>query len=189
MTEGAALFLGPVGQALPAGMPFTAAYDETEADTSGGPPKQVLAGTVYVDREGRTRNEDRTAGVVQIMDPVARTMTHLDLRTGRVRFRMPIPEMPPAAMAPAPHANADAPRMPPGRAEDLGEREIEGLICRGSRLTVEREGATTNVESWQSSELGLIVRSRSVSGGRERTFRLTAIRRGDPDPRLFANDE
>jgi hypothetical protein len=80
------------------------------------------------------------------------------------------------------------------RGEDLGTRNFDGVLARGTRHTttipVGRIGNERPLqivdERWVSTELGITVMSR-YSDPRlgTTTFRLTGIVRGEPDPALF----
>jgi hypothetical protein len=81
------------------------------------------------------------------------------------------------------------------REEALGTREIEGVLCEGTRTTVTiPAGAIGNerpiesvAERWVSPELGVIVYSRrSDPRFGETTYRLTNITRAEPPAELFA---
>jgi hypothetical protein len=78
--------------------------------------------------------------------------------------------------------------------EDLGEREIEGVLARGTRTTtviqageIGNDRAITVVaEQWYSPDLQLIVATKhSDPRSGETTYRLTNIVRGEQDRSLF----
>jgi len=85
-----------------------------------------------------------------------------------------------------------------GKAEDLGERNIEGVTAKGTRLThTIPEGKIGNdrpisitSERWYSEELGTVVMTKTtnpMSGNI--TFKLTNISRAEPSPSLFEIDD
>jgi hypothetical protein len=80
-------------------------------------------------------------------------------------------------------------------AAPLGDQTVEGVMVSGSRVTAivpagqigNDKPLTFSSEAWYSPELGIIVMSKvsdPVTG--DTTFRLTKLRRGEPDPDLFA---
>jgi len=78
--------------------------------------------------------------------------------------------------------------------ESLGTQVIEGVSCEGRRETrVIAAGAIGNErpieitsETWTSPELhALVLRKRNDPRFGETTYRLTNIKRGEPDPSLF----
>jgi hypothetical protein len=78
--------------------------------------------------------------------------------------------------------------------ESLGSQVIEGVSCEGKRETrVIPAGAIGNEraieitsETWTSPELhALVLRKRTDPRSGETTYRLTNIKRGEPDPSLF----
>lgn len=80
------------------------------------------------------------------------------------------------------------------RTEKLGMQTIEGVEAEGTRtVTTIPAGAVGNerpidivYERWYSNDLQLVVLSRhSDPRSGEQTYRLTSIRRGEPDPSLF----
>lgn len=80
------------------------------------------------------------------------------------------------------------------KVEDLGQRDIEGVVATGTRRVVTIEaGAIGNElpiqivsERWYSPELKTVVLTkRSDPRMGEHTYRLTNIVRGEPDPSLF----
>jgi hypothetical protein len=85
-------------------------------------------------------------------------------------------------------------RLPPAKTEDLGSQVMEGVRVQGTRSTVtipagevgnERPLSTVS-ERWFSPELGVVVMSRhSDPRLGTTTYRLTDLRRGDPEPALF----
>jgi hypothetical protein len=85
-------------------------------------------------------------------------------------------------------------RLPKPKTEDLGSQLIEGVRAQGTRSTVtiaageignERPLVTVS-ERWFSPDLGVVVMSKhSDPRLGTTTYRLTDLRRGDPDPALF----
>jgi hypothetical protein len=82
-----------------------------------------------------------------------------------------------------------------GKTEQLGTKNIEGVECEGSRtVTTIAAGSIGNekpieiiYERWYSKELDLIVYSRHYDPRYgEQIYRLTNIRRGEPDRSLFS---
>jgi hypothetical protein len=80
------------------------------------------------------------------------------------------------------------------KSESLGTQMIEGLLCEGTRISHTIPAGeigndrplTTVTERWYSKELRAVILSRSndpMSG--ETVYRLTNVRRSEPDRRLF----
>lgn len=78
--------------------------------------------------------------------------------------------------------------------ESLGSQVMEGVSCEGSRITrTIPAGAIGNerpieivTETWFSPELqALVMKKSSDPRSGETTYRLTQIKRGEPDPGLF----
>lgn len=83
---------------------------------------------------------------------------------------------------------------PDAKEEPLGERIIEGLLVRGTRVThtipagrIGNDRPITIVqERWRSPELDVTVLSETRDPlAADVTYRLTGIQRGDPPPSLF----
>ncbi|MCI0624260.1 MAG: hypothetical protein L0387_21885 [Acidobacteria bacterium] len=78
------------------------------------------------------------------------------------------------------------PHYPPERPnrENLGDRQLEGLTCRGVRR-FEREDVL--VEVWVAHELNSeVIRETKTKGDEQITYRLFNIRRVEPDASLFS---
>ncbi len=82
--------------------------------------------------------------------------------------------------------------------ESLGTQTIEGVSCEGNRITrTIAAGAIGNerpieivTETWFSPELQtLVMKKSSDPRSGETTYRLTQIKRGEPDPALFQTPE
>jgi|HigsolmetaAR201D_1030396.scaffolds.fasta_scaffold07025_2 hypothetical protein len=180
--------------------------------------------SIYRDSEGRTRREialnsigpwpAKGAGkqIIWINDPVARVSYQLDPETKTAR-KMPmglvIPgpgapgpggELPPLPRLRMPHPGVPttitAHRMSPAhpKTENLGKRNIEGVIAEGIRSTVtipageigNEQPIEIVSERWFSDELKTAVLTK-VNDPRfgETTYRLTNIRHGEPPRDLF----
>ena len=70
--------------------------------------------------------------------------------------------------------------------EPIGERRIEGLAAVGWRLTGSADSSQPD-ERWESPELHMVLRASFVDGRTHAAidYRLTNIRRVEPDARLF----
>jgi len=193
------------------GAPYTATAvsENTQVLADGNRIVRKTSTVLARDSEGRVRREQTIASVgplpvagskaIFISDPVSKTDYFLnpDAQTARVMKveRNMSPGAPGMEMkrkildkASAAHSE-EAPKS-----ESLGTQVIEGVSCEGHRTTItipagkvgnERPIETT-VESWFSSELHALVLSKSNdprSG--EHVYRLTDIKRGEPDASLF----
>jgi hypothetical protein len=85
-------------------------------------------------------------------------------------------------------------KMPKPKTEDLGSQLIEGVRANGTRSTVtipagemgNERPIVSVTERWFSPDLGVVVMSKhSDPRMGTTTYRLTDVRRGDPDPTLF----
>jgi hypothetical protein len=179
---------------------------------------------IYRDNEGRERrelslgnlgNNGEPVQTVFISDPVAGTNYTLDTKTRtamKMPARPPLPtKMPPGdvmfqslgvtgAMIPsvigAPQMmiyKAGGDRLPP-KAEQLGTRNIEGLLAEGTRTTVTiPPGQVGNEqpiqivsERWYSPELKVTVLStHSDPRMGDTEYRMTNLSRAEPLPALF----
>jgi hypothetical protein len=176
----------------------------------GGTTTRKTTYLIYRDSEGRTRRDltsERTVTSV-INDPVASSTYLIDHRSSVVR-RLPLvtgnevdsqPSVVQAkvrGMAPG-FVNLDAqrsqvPKLVVSRAqvtqkEQLGQREIEGIITEGTRYVVTTSmGIEITTEEWYSVELQTIV-AITVSDPRygRSEYHLVNIVRGEPSKALFA---
>jgi hypothetical protein len=101
---------------------------------------------------------------------------------------------PPGPLGPRQRRPAGAPELPPPVTEPLGRKTIEGVEVDGTRTTFTiPAGEVGNAkpidvvhERWFSPELQAVVQSRRHDPRfGTTTFRLTGIRRAEPDPALF----
>jgi hypothetical protein len=85
-------------------------------------------------------------------------------------------------------------KMPKPKTEDLGSQLIEGVRANGTRSTItipagelgNERPIVSVTERWFSPDLGVVVMSKhSDPRMGTTTYRLTDVRRGDPDPTLF----
>ena|ERR1051325_10699080 len=169
-------------QVVVKGRPFEAEYEQINVTKvmSGTPLRQVRTGTVHRDGEGRTRKLIRQEFVPEmffistvIFDPVGGFIYTLEEKTRTVSKT----SISPAPLVPGLIASEN--EAPP---VEIGEREIEGLDCRGYRIT--REGSTT--EYWYSDGLKESLFEKTVSKIEGKVFRLFNIRLADPDAALFS---
>ena len=183
--------------------PFSAVkvYESTETLADGTHISRVKQKTLtFRDSQGRTRDEPvanaarETAPTspseqeIKIHDPVAgfELLLYPAQKTAR---RTPIALQP--ALGPS---IGSLPDVPQAKHESLGTEVIEGERCDGQRMQTtmpvgslgnDREIVDTT-EFWISEELRALVlmRHTNLRYGNF-TSRLTEIKRGEPDPRLF----
>jgi len=185
--------------------------------------EQTESSQISRDTEGRTRTEANPGGsdapaIVTIQDPVAGTSYFLD-PVHKTANRLPLPRvltsmgLPPSitvssslstfvaadtakvmAFQAGPGVNKSAAAVPAPVDEDLGAQEVNGVLAKGTRTTInipvgqignDRALQVVN-ERWYSDELGMIVKS-SNSDPRfgTTTYELVNISRVAPDPSLF----
>jgi hypothetical protein len=217
MSAGSALMILPMNnvQGLPVSMVATITTVSTLAD--GTTITRVRKERRYRDGTGRTRvdlisvinGEDRV-GTIQIMDPVARTAINMNvgLKEAFVLQVEPVPA--PRQRTPEEQARIDEQyaRLKEARAanpasksarpgphvEALGEREIDGVMAEGTRVTTTTPaGAAGNdrelryvTEQWISPELQIELEKRLDQPlmGKTTTV-ISELTRSEPDPSLF----
>jgi hypothetical protein len=167
--------------------------------------------SVARDSQGRTRRE-LTMGrmgpvqvnapkVIFIHDPVAQTMTMLDpeKQTAHLMNHRGMGGKQMAEMHSKMHAQMmDETQNPEEKAqvtrESLGTQQIEGVTAEGTRVTRTIPAGTIGnerpiqitVESWTSPDLHvLVLQKRNDPRFGETVYRLTNIKRDEPDPTLF----
>ena len=184
-----------------AGAPYSA--EALTAITQNGETKRVQE-KVYRDSKGRTRKETGPAGEVSISDPVSQTITTLDPRTHTARtapavFLRAGIDVPLATVAPGLDPQRSGPsdspigitgRMilpgsPQAGIEQLGTQVIEGVTAQGTRRTVTAPAGRLVDETWYSPDLHVNVMTRHSDPQSETIYRLTNIKRAEPDPALF----
>lgn len=151
------------------------------------PAPALIKETESTDEKGRVRR-DVEVRVIRVGDA-----------DKAVTFTAPMAPMPPMAAMPAIPANVQlralslAPRGP-GALTSLGSKEIEGVKVNGERTTWTVEAGkqgnekpmVTTREVWTSPELMLTVSSRDFDPRTgEVTYKLSNIKRGEPDANLF----
>ena len=159
--------------------------------------------------------EDPVAGVHWMLEPEARIARKITLKKGaggfgiatagvrvgppvRVEpsetFELPVPPEGAGEIRIERKIEARAAPAADSKTEQLGKRNIEGLICEGSKTTITiPAGQIGNerpidivAERWYSPELQTVVLTRrSDPRTGETTFRLASVRRGEPDRNLF----
>ena len=170
--------------------PFSADSEQVMAriGPSGERSESRIRGRQLRDRKGRLRSAFLSgdmpggASAALLADPLTNRAVLVDATTGRqvsARAPAPVPGGPLEAL--------NEPRWPHlGRPTVVqpGQNQIEGLVCRGIRLSFE-DGT---IERWESDRIGsdnpVLVRSKIA--GQEYELRLSRIALSDPDPALFA---
>lgn len=191
------------GDKIVKGAPYSAEAMIEHTQTLGDGSKLTSRSTAKIHRnsEGATHRdqeinplgslvaaEDATATakmrVIFISDPVARVYYRINPKF-RAAVKIPFENLPPA---PGSHANAAA------VTESLGKKMIEGIEAEGIRSVITipagRLGNDRPLEivseRWVSPELQIVVLSKhSDPRMGENTYRLTNIKRGEPDASLF----
>lgn len=79
------------------------------------------------------------------------------------------------------------PRHSPSGGEDLGVRQIEDLVCKGSRRNFSGYGEYPDgiIECWYSEVISYLVFAKAVFGDLENIFQLQNIQLIEPDKALF----
>lgn len=174
------------------GVPFQAQFDVTTSQRPGGsePGLELRSGTIYRDSLGRVRTDYRigagmegTIVMTTISDPIAGSVWAIDPVRG-TSSELPLP---PRIDANGPGAVEEAGWLFPGVPSFASDTEFEGLMCQ--RVLLKRtEGGREEAnigEVWISRKLRQVVFERTLLGGGESTWRLSAIREGEPDKTLF----
>jgi hypothetical protein len=175
--------------------------ETTQTLADGTHIHQQSSYTLYRDSEGRMRRE--SGGEAVISDPVAGVSYSLNIRRQTARA-MPLVKL--AGKVSEAAAKEEARRLSvvvmPGEnpekkeasVENLGTQVIEGVPAEGTRTTVTiPPGSIGNdraiqivSERWYSPELQIVVMTRhSDPRNGETIYRLTNIRRTQPDQALF----
>jgi hypothetical protein len=190
------------------GAPYTATAvtESTQVLSDGNRIVNKRSGLVARDSEGRIRREEtmgRIGGLqvggpnmIMIHDPVAKTATMLDpdSKTARVMNARGMRGLHRKMEFMKKGGEPQHPEMGQIKKESLGTQQIEGVNAEGTRITrTIPAGAVGNekpiditVETWTSTDLHVLVLSkRSDPRFGETIFRLTNIKRAEPDPTLF----
>jgi hypothetical protein len=191
------------------GAPYTATAvtESTQVLGDGNRIVNKQSGLVARDSEGRIRREETMGRIgplqvggphnmIVIHDPVAQTATMLnpDTKTARV---MNVPGrggLHEKMEFMRKDAQERHPEMGQIKKESLGTQQIEGVTAEGTRITRTIPAGTIGnekpiditVETWTSTDLHVLVLSkRSDPRFGETVFRLTNIKRDEPDATLF----
>jgi len=210
--HGDALFLEHVDMHPVKGAPYsaTATTESTQVLADGNRIVHSQSGLVARDSEGRTRREETMGAMgplavkgnktIFIHDPVNKSMIMLDpeQKTAHV-MKHDGPNMlkvMPRSGSPADvHVHIErSPEDANVQRESLGTQTIEGVSAEGTRITKTiASGAIGNdkpivitIERWMSPDLHtLVLMKRSDPRFGDTIFRLTNIKRSEPDPSLF----
>lgn len=176
---------------------FEARFEEirTHKGTTESIGTVTRDGRIYRDGAGRIRQEIRTVSksgdivaATSIFDPVAREVFFLVGSPPQLVKQMKLPSDWSLAL-PNDWRPSIAERAEPAGdvvVDDLGAREIEGMICHGRRVRAGSEEA----ETWVSDELlDQPVWIRAVTPTEEYTFKLFGIHRREPEAGLFRPPE
>jgi hypothetical protein len=167
------------------GKPFQAQFEQvvSQKQSDGRTARRTMTGTISRDAEGRRREESRVevmpglvANIAQIHNPTNNTYCVLDLES-KTASRLVFPSG--SKSLEGVLIFSDSPH--PSNREDLGQQQVEGLPCRGTRL---RSGDSV-IEYWHWDDLGEVLSEKRVSKDEESTWRLFNIRRVEPDRTLF----
>jgi hypothetical protein len=189
------------------GAPYTATVvtESTQVLSDGNHIANKHSGLVARDSEGRIRREGTMGRIgplqvggpnmIMIHDPVAKTATMLnpDDKTAKVMNAQGMRGL--HRKMEFMHKGEPAHReMGQLKKESLGTQQIEGVTAEGTRITRTIPAGTIGnekpieitVETWTSTDLHVLVLSkRSDPRFGETTYKLTNIKRAEPDPTLF----
>jgi hypothetical protein len=191
--SGQVVTFGPVTlpKALVIGEPFSARFSERRRVGNGSEALIFdVSGRVYRDSRGRERRETEVkmpAGegftLIAITDFGTGEIYALDPRTHTAvleRIALASRDEPDAAGRAGPEAGV----MP-----DIPYETVEGLRCRTFESDFGRPPTVIHVKVWFSDELGQVVREEATGGNMASSWRLSEIRRLEPDSALFSVPE
>lgn len=165
----------------------------THRAADGASRRATLCWTLSRDRDGRTRAElslpvaGEPFGVAILTDPRRHKVILVNAASGAAiteqdlkRVGDPFPQFPAGTSVNAP----PPPSRGAAQVEDLGTAELEGIKCRGRRLTFE-DGT---VEHWSAIDAWIDqnVVTRMHTDTDDYEARLSDVQLTDPDPGLFA---
>ncbi|MGH9638335.1 MAG: hypothetical protein ACRD72_26165 [Candidatus Angelobacter sp.] len=193
----------------------TAVTESTQVLPDGNRIVNKQSGFVARDSEGRTRREMtmgkmgplqvNSPKVIFIHDPVAQTgivlnpdkqIAHVMKHDGTHMKMMGMGHGMTGKMSPAMQSAMAAKHAASGesKSESLGTQEIEGVTAQGTKVTRTIPAGTIGnelplvitVESWTSPDLhALVLQKRNDPRSGETVYRLTNIKKGEPDASLF----
>lgn len=169
------------------GRPFQARYEQIcrKKTPDGQVSEETIVGAVFRDKDGRLRKELRLPdaprqgiSLALVADPLKESLYILDTQS-----RTFLREKFPATLSDTNDESRLAAKTDLSAAddEDLGVRELEGLLCQGRRGRL----SDAVVESWYSDDLMEVVLEKTTAGDEDNTLRLFEIRRVEPDSELF----
>lgn len=168
------------------GKPFQAQYEQNQSQKlpGGQISHQAKTGMIYRAADGRSRREtflEVSPNMIKseaiIHNPLVQKVYFLDTESRSV-ITVPLGETEDEMDE---HSGTlTQPQAFMG--DDLGQKIIEGLVCRGYRLT-QTDGRI--IEYWVSQDLSEILLAKSLFAEEEITLRLFDIRRNEPDNNLF----
>lgn len=175
------------------GKPFEAQIEDIiyqkSASAEAQASQQVLTGRVYRDAYGRIRKDlhlrlarEILTPITFIYDPLEQIIRVLNAHSKTVSKQAVVRSLGAPGIEP-PEFQAQAAYVPGGY--ELGEKIIEGLLCRGFMNGV----ADSITEIWYSNELQEILVQKMSSKLEEKVTRLFNIHRTDPDSSLFSISE
>lgn len=169
--------------------PFQARYEKRflRKSTTGQTSQRIKTGVIYRDTDGRTRREeisdseippDNFSGTAVVNDAAKQELYFLDVGSKTFLRSRSFDAIEEASDEEASDLLKDA----AGKGILIGERMIEGFICRGYRMNQPESGV---IEYWISEELSDVLLAKSRSTKEEITLKLLSIRRDEPDGSLF----
>lgn len=176
------------------GCPFEARYEQViiRKLLNRQAEQKVITGLLYRDNDGRERNEKysghrlgKNVIQVEIYDPVAQIRYLLDGESNSILLKEALtinPERSYLGWRVSDNIVYFIPRNAPDDGNIIGQKQIEGLNCIGSRIYCLEGGI---IDYWYSYELMEIVLVQSILGSEERMLRLFDIRRVAPNSDLF----
>jgi hypothetical protein len=169
------------------GNPLQAQYEhEIKKEIEGRPITRTITGAVYRDSAGRARKDicleiapELSLSLAYVYDPIAKrtyTLNRIDKSTTEELFRAP------NEISPGDFLDSKPASVPDPETEDLGQKEIAGIKCRGYRM---RHSGEAQVECWLSYELAAVIIEKRTTDLEQSTLRLFDISRSEPDEKLF----